>query len=230
MIESHPNGSTKKRVVVVGAGGHAKVVLDLLLSEPGIRVLGLTDRDPDKVGTAVLGVPVIGDDEALEAFPRRPSLVLGLGTTSSDPRRRRVYERLRDRGYSFLTLVSPDATVSRWAALGAGTVVLARAVIGPGAGVGEIGLVNSGAVVEHDCHLGRNVHVATGAALAGHVLTGDDVHLGVGVCVKGQVRIGAGVTVGAGSCVVSDLPSNTVCFGNPCRVQKPTPAVERDGE
>ena len=207
------------RAVVLGAGGHGRVLVDLLhrLGEP--VPAAVLDPDEDLHGTKVLDVPVRGADELLSEFaPADYVLVNGVGSVRSTRPRRDLYLHHRDRGYRFATLVHPNGDVARDTVLGQGVQVLSGAVVNPGAEVGENAIVNTGAVVEHDCTLGAHVHAATGAVAAGGVRLGEGVHLGAGATVIQGVEVGERTVIGAGAVVIRDLPPGVVAVGVPARI------------
>lgn len=200
-------------VVVLGAGGHAKVVLEVL-REAGETVVGLTDADP--APRAVLGAPVLGTDAALPDVLargcRRAFVALGDNAV-----RRRVAEQAMALGFELASAISPRAVVSPSARLGRGVAVMAGAVINADAEIGDLAIVNTGAVVEHDCRLGAAAHLGPRAALAGGVVVGEGAFLGVGASVIPGVTIGAAAVVGAGACVVRDVPEGARIAGVPAR-------------
>ena len=194
-------------VLVVGAGGHAKVVV-ATLQAMGKRVGGCLDDDPEAVGRSVLGVPVIGPVSRLRAY--EGEAVVGIGSN-------RVRHALASRypDVAWATVVHPAAVVHVSARLGAGTVVFAGAVVQPGARIGAHAIVNTGATVDHDGEIGDFVHIAPGVHLSGNVTVEEGGFLGVGACAVPGVRIGAWGIVGAGAAVVRDLPPNTTSVGVP---------------
>lgn len=205
--------------MVLGAGGHGKVVVDLLQRSEGPEPVAVLDPDPALHGDELLGVPVAGGDERLDGFdPGEVVLANGVGSVRDTTRRREVYRRQRDRGFRFATLLHPRADVAASAELGEGTQVMSGGVVCAGAVVGANGIVNTGSVVEHDCRVGDHVHVATGAVAAGAVTLGDGVHLGAGATVIQEVEVGAGTVVGAGAVVTRDLPAGVVAVGVPAHV------------
>jgi len=203
-----------RRTVVVGAGGHAKAVLEAMAAAGGFRVVGLVDPAP--AAPSLLGVPVLGGDEALEGLLADgvTDAVVALGANCV---RERVGDRLRALGFRLPAVVHPAALVSPSARLGDGAVIMARAVVGTLAEVGELAIVNTGAIVEHDNRIGRAAHVAPGASLAGAVTVGDRALLGAGSAARPGVRIGADAVVGAASAVVADVPDGAVVGGVPAR-------------
>jgi sugar O-acyltransferase (sialic acid O-acetyltransferase NeuD family) len=207
------------RVIGLGAGGHAKVVLEALAAMGGHEVVGLLDPRRELWGTRVGGVEVLGGDDLLgrQYDDGVSHAFIGVGGTGDTRPRRRLYELVRARGLEVVSAVHPTATVSPSARVGPGATILAASVVGTEAALGEDVIVNSGAVVEHDCRIGDHVHVATGARLASGVEVGDGAHVGVGATVIQGVAIGAGALVGAGATVVRDVPAATVVVGVPAR-------------
>lgn len=204
--------------IILGAGGHARVVADALLAA-GQRVRGFIDSNPSRHGTRLLDLPVLGNEDLLDhESPLAVLLVNGIGSAGSMETRQRVYASAKARGFSFATVVHPAALVARSARLAEGVQVLARAVVQPLAVIGENSIVNTGAIVEHDVAVGSHVHISPGCVLAGEVRIGDKVHVGVGATVIQQVTIGSGSFVAAGAVVVGNVAEGTRVVGVPARV------------
>jgi len=204
-------------VIIVGAGGHGRVLADALLAA-GRSVLGFVDADPALSRLTCLGLPVLGTDQDL--FDGRwPDAVLanGVGGRPGARIRREVQERLEAEGRRFTGVIHPAAVVSRFADVDETAQVLARAVVQVGATVSHGGIVNTAAVVEHGCLLEPFVHLAPGAVLCGDVCIGAGGHVGAGAVVREGVRLGPGVIVGAGAVVLADHPGPGVLVGNPAR-------------
>lgn len=197
-------------LVVVGAGGHAKVVVATARAA-GWRVVAIADDARGRWGQQLLGVAIAGPTARVLQDPAA-QVVLAIGDNAA---RRRLAAGARCR---FATLVHPSAVVDATVALGAGSVVFAGVVIQPDAAIGGHAIVNTGASIDHDCVLGEAVHVAPGTRLAGNVTLGDEVFLGIGTVVIPGVAIGARTVVGAGAAVVTDLPPDVVAVGVPARV------------
>ena len=207
------------RAIGIGAGGHARMLLESLRGDRDVEVIGLVDSDPALKGRSVLGVPVLGGDEVLAEMLRSgvTHAFLGVGAVRDNTHRRRIWEDAGRLGFQFLTVVHPSAIVSPSAALGEGACVFPGAIVGAGASLGRNVIVNTGAIVEHDCRVGDHAHVASGAVLAGGVTVGEDAHVGAGASVKQGVRIGARAVVGLGAAVVEDVPDGAVVAGVPAR-------------
>lgn len=209
--------NTEPPVILVGAGGHALVLLDAL-SLVHTVVLGLVDSDPSLAGRKVLGYPVLGADTALRAHaPGTVRLVNAIGSVGSMARRRSVFESLRGAGHSFASVLHPSAIVSRHAVAAPGVQIMAGAVVQACASIGENTIVNTGATVDHDCSIGAHVHLAPGVTLSGNVRIGDETHVGAGATVIQGVRIGARCTVAAGAVVLGDVADGTTVAGVPAK-------------
>lgn len=206
-------GGASLRLVLVGAGGHAKVVLEAVRAAGLGEVVGLVDPAPN--AGPVLGAPVLGGDEVLPRL--RAEGVGAVVALGGNALRERVGLRLREMGFALPAVVHPSALVSPSARVSEGAVVMARAVVGAETLVGELAIVNTGAVLDHDNRLGRAAHVAPGCALAGNVLVGDRALVGVGSAVRPGTRIGADAVVGAGSAVVREVPAGATVGGAPAR-------------
>jgi sugar O-acyltransferase (sialic acid O-acetyltransferase NeuD family) len=214
----------RPKVVVLGAGGHGKVVLELLLLDKTMDVAGLIDANPALRGTTVLGVPVLGGDDQI-ARSGATGFVVGIGNVGNPEPRRRVFDAALARGLSPVRLVHPSATISGFAEVGEGTVVMAGAIVNPGAVLGRNVIVNTGAIVDHDCRIGDHAHVAPGARLSGGVTVGRSALIGVGASVRQGIAIGEEAIVGAGAVVVGDVAARVTVVGTPARAPLSSPAV-----
>ena len=207
-------------VVGLGAGGHAKVVIDILLLMGGTELIGMLDPNEKLWGTAVLGVQVLGGDDLLPRLRERgiAHAFIGLGSAGDTGPRRRLYSLATSEGFEVVSAVHPAATISSAAAIGRGATIMAGAIVNAGASIGDNVIVNTGAIVEHDCVIGDHVHIATGARLASTVRVGEGSHIGLGASVRECCQIGRNVIVGAGAVVVNDVPDAVVVIGVPARV------------
>lgn len=207
-----------KPLIIIGAGDHAKVLLDILLDQ-GEKVIGLADKSVSK-GTVIYGVPVIGDDEAVLKYNAEcVELVNGIGSIGSTALREKLYGFYKTKGYVFKTVIHRSAVVSSRAVLCEGVQVLAGAVITTEAKIGEDTVVNSNASVDHACEIGKHCHIAPGCTLSGFVTVGDNTHIGTGSSVIQGVKIGSNVLLGAGSVVVNDIDDNSKAYGVPARMK-----------
>ncbi len=200
-------------VLVLGAGGHGKVVADILLCQ-GIDVLGFLDDDPASWGTTRLGLPVLGAIATYHRFDPT-GLALGIGSNAG---RQSVVAQLGDATASlWCNAVHPRATVAGSVRLGRGVVVAAGVVVNPDTIVGDHVILNTGCTVDHDCEIGAYSHIAPGSHLAGGVRIGEGAFMGIGSVITPYRSVGEWTTVGAGAAVVTDIPAKVVAKGVPAR-------------
>jgi len=200
----------RDRIIVLGAGGHAKVVI-ATLHAAGYQIERLLDDDPARQGGVILGTPVSGPLADVERYPGFRA-VIAVGDNQA---RRQITERFH--GMEWVTVIHPQAIVHPSARFGAGTVVFAGAIIQPDAAIGNHAIINTGATIDHDCRIGDYAHIAPGCHLCGDVTIGDGALLGVGSVVIPGKNIGSRAVIGAGSVVVHDLPSGITAAGTPAR-------------
>jgi sugar O-acyltransferase (sialic acid O-acetyltransferase NeuD family) len=204
-------------IIVLGSGGHAKVVLDVLLLQQKV-VLGLTTLDRSMAGTTFLGFPVLGDDEALDRYSRSEiRLVNALGSVGSMQERKMLFDKFKALGFHFEQVIHPLAIIARNTLLGEGAQVMAGAVIQPGSRIGDNTLINTRASVDHDCDIGRHAHIAPGCTLSGAVTVGDETHVGAGATVVQGIKIGARCLVAAGAVVNRNIDGGQRVAGVPAR-------------
>lgn len=211
-------GTQRPAILVLGAGGHGKAVVDLLLAEERWRLAGVLDAAPR--AAELLGVPILGDETRLAPL-RAAGVAAAHPAIGHNAQRIAAGARLEAAGFALPVLRHPGAILGRATEIGAGSVLMARAVVGPGARIGRLVLVNTGAVVEHDCEIGDGVHVAPGAVLAGGVRIGAGVSIGAGAVVLPGLRVGAGAVVGAGAAVTAEVPEGATVGGVPARPLPP---------
>lgn len=204
-------------VIVLGAGGHARVLLSAL-ARLNADVLGATDIDPARAGEVVLNVRLLGDDKAVEAHePGSVLLVNGVGSVGPALARRAVYQRFAARGYRFATIVDPLAVIAGPVSFAEGAQVLAGAVLQTGVSLGINCIVNTRAAIDHDGIVGPHAHVAPGAILSGDVAVGEASLIGTGATVIQGIKIGRESMVAAGAVVVDDVSDGVTVAHVPAR-------------
>ena len=212
--------SKDKPVIVLGAGGHAKVVIDALQAM-AVDILGAVDANPDTHGTRVLGVHVLGGDDVIEDYaPDAVTLVNGVGSVQPASHRNDLYRNFRDAGYAFASVIHPNAVIGGDVEIADGVQIFAGAVVQPGCTLNANTIVNFKASVGHDCVIGAHVHIAPGAGLSGGVTIGEDGFIGTGATIIQYTSVGAGALVAAGATVISDVPPGARVAGVPAREMK----------
>lgn len=205
------------RIVILGAGGHCKVIIDLLQCLNLYKIEGIVDTFTRK--TSNLGIPIITSDYSLEDVYNAQiyNAVIGVGDLEL---RMSIYKDLKRIGFNLPVLIHNTARVSRYSEIGEGTCVLTNAIINADAKIGKNCIINTAAILEHDCVIGDNTHISPGAKIAGGVKIGSNTHIGIGAVIIQKKTIGNNVTIGAGAVVINDIPDNAVCVGVPAIIIK----------
>jgi UDP-perosamine 4-acetyltransferase len=212
---SFPSVSNRSRCVVYGAGGHGKVVADLVQLIPNLNLLGFLD-DSVPAGPGPLGYRVLGGHQWLDTPEAKGvEVVFGVGDNNV---RARVSQRLSEKGVRILTAIHPAAVVAGTASIGAGTVIMANATVAPDARVGKAAVINSGATADQGCEVGDYAHLSPNSSLGIGSTVGTGVLLGMGAAVIPGIKVGARTIVGAGAAVVKDLPEDCIAVGVPAKV------------
>lgn len=197
-----------EQVIVIGGGGHAKVVIDCIQSS-GDAVVGILD-DGLSVDETVLGIPVLDRTENYINYIDK-KFIIAIGNNAV---RRRIAENIDVKWH---TAVHPRAVVSRYAQIGCGTVVMPNAVVNAGALIGKHCIINTGAIVEHDNLIEDYVHISPAVSLGGTVIIGKETHVGIGATVKNNVSICGDCIIGAGAVVVKNITECGTYVGIPAR-------------
>lgn len=204
------------KVLILGAGGHGRVLLEALRSRK--MSCAFLDADPSLRAKTVDGAKVEGGDDLLTTLsPKRVALANGVGAAADVSARRAVYERARTKGFRFPPVVAASACVSPRAELDDGAQVLTRAVVHPGAKIGLNAVINTGAIVEHDASVGAHSFVGPAAVLLGGVRVGDSVFIGAGAVILPGIEIGDRALIAAGSIVTRAVAAGRRVAGAPAR-------------
>ena len=205
---------TQKPVVILGAGGHAKVLGDALRL-CGVPIIGATSAATDADAPWQLaGIERLGDDEAVLALaPHTVALVNGLGSTRSTQKRARLFATFKAGGFTFHPVIHPTAILAADSQWGEGVQILAASVIGPGTKLGNNIIINTGAIIDHDCWIADHCHLAPGCTLSGGVRVGEGVHIGSGATVIQGITIGAQSIIGAGAVVYRSVATGSTLVG-----------------
>jgi UDP-perosamine 4-acetyltransferase len=220
-------GNAMDDVVIIGAGGHGKVVLDILTAEGRYRPVGFVDNNPSLLDSYVCGLPLLGPINALPRL-KRQRIRHAIVAIGDNRQRLRQLPEIEAAGFELVSAVHPAAFVSPRAAIGRGVVIAPRACVIVDARIGDLAIVNTAAVVDHECDVGEAAHVCPGAVLAGRVRVGRGAFIGIGAQVIQCRSVGEFAVVGAGAAVIQDVSDGATVVGVPARVVKaaaPDPAV-----
>jgi len=210
----------KKPVIIIGAGGHAKVLIDTLKSQ-SVNIVGITDPDPNKVGRIILGVPVIGDDPVIENYNNDSvELVNGIGMVANKKTRQLIFDIFKKRGYRFASVIHHSVILSSDVELSEGVQIMAGSIVQTGCKIGTNSIINSRVSIDHDTIIGSHVHVAPGVTLSGEVQIGSGTLVGSGATIIQGVKVGEKATVAAGAVVIRDVPDGATVVGVPAKVVK----------
>jgi len=203
-------------IIILGGGGHAKVLIDALLLQP-VRILGFVDPRPEHPDS-LLGVPWLGAmDSVLRYAPETILLVNAVGSAGATTNRKQMFAEFKEQGYSFAGVIHPSAIIGRDVQLGEGVQLLAGSIVQVGSIVGDNTIVNTKASIDHDARVGAHVHLAPGVTLSGGVHIGDGSHLGTGANVIQGMSIGRNCVIGAGSLIIRNINDGMVAYGVPAR-------------
>ncbi len=196
-----------KAVIVLGSGGHAKVVIDTLLHS-GINIEGIISPDI-KMRSHCSGIKIIGDDDIISNYKQDEILLAnGVGSLPHQEIRWGLARKYREMGYEFIQVIHPSAQISDSVNIKDGVQIMAGAVVQPDSLIGQDSIINSGVCIDHDCIVGKNCHLAPRVTLSGGVNIGDGTHLGTGSIVIQNISIGRKSIIAAGSVVYRNIPDN----------------------
>lgn len=207
------------RVVLLGAGGHAKVVAEAL-EKSGAEIVAISTLADAIASFCPLAQRITDTDVMQFASDESAKLVNGLGGTGDTSPRRSLYEKFRRDGAEFETVIHPSAVIASDVVIGAGAQIMAGVVLQPGVFIGENAIINTRASIDHDCQIGAHAHVAPGVSLSGDVAVGANAHIGTGACAIQGVSIGESAVVGAGAVVVRSVPAGAHYIGVPAAPAK----------
>lgn len=207
----------KKKIILIGTGGHAKVVLDIIKSENKFNVIGCVASDTNQ--TQFEGLPVFGTDEILPVIFEKgiTNVFVAIGDNEI---RKKIINLSKKIGFNIVTTIHPSALISKTAMISNGTCIMPGAIINSHALIGEGVIINTNSSVDHDCIVDNFSHLAPGSSLAGNVSIKEGSFLGIGTKVIPRVTIGAWSIIGAGGVVIKNIPDFSKALGVPAKVSK----------
>jgi len=210
----------KKKIVLIGGGGHCKVVVSILKKLDNFEIVGIVDNY--KAGSLISGIKIIGTDDDLEDIYKSGihDALITVGSTKDNTKRCRLFNMAREIGYNFPIIISPEAIVDKSVRIDEGTVIMLGCIINIDSFIGKNCIVNTGAIIEHDCKIGNHCHIAPGVHISGEANIGELSFLGIGATIIQGIKIGKNVTIGAGSVVIKNILDNVIAVGNPVKIIK----------
>ena len=194
-----------KPLIIIGCGGHAKSVIDIIETSKDWNIEGLIGQ-PEEVGKTILGYEVIGTDSDLEQIRSKvPFAILAIGQIASAESRIKLAKLLNNLGFELPTIASASSTVSKYAQIGVGTTIGHGAIVNASAKIGEHCIINSGALIEHDACIGNYCHISTGALINGMVTIGDESFIGSGTTIRNNLALPSGTIISAGKRVMGSV-------------------------
>ncbi len=216
------SGTKFPAILGIGAGGHARVLIEILQQTGEWEIAGLLDADESKTGQNTSGILILGTDDTIpELFQRGiRAAFIGIGSIGSSILRRKIFALLLEHGFELPVIQHPSAIIASDVTIGRGTCIMPGAIINPATSIGECAIINSGAIIEHDCQISSFAHISPGALLSGNVHVGEGAHIGIGAIVRQGIYIGENAMVGAGAVVVKNVAAGSTVMGIPARPQK----------
>lgn len=209
--------SSKPRCVIFGAGGHGRVVLDILANMGTFEVVGFVDSNPRLEGRRIDGLPVLGRPDQLDQLRENHGLECAIVAIGDNGARRELADRAESLGLTLINAIHPSANLARNVSLGRNIVVAAGALVCAHCQIGDSAILNTGCIVDHESLIGTATHICPGARLAGRVTVESGAFVGIGATVIQSVRVGYEAIIGAGAVVVEDVAPMSTVVGVPAR-------------
>jgi len=198
------------KILLLGAGGHARSCIDVLEEENQFEIAGLIEKG-ESISNESLGYPVIGTDDDLKVLRQQyKNALITVGQIKSPKIRIKLYQLLKELDFTLPVIISPHAYVSKHAQIGEGSIIMHGVIINANAKIGNNCIINNKSLIEHDAVIGDHCHIATGAIINGEVSVGNETFIGSGAVTKQAISIGKNCVIGAGVVLKNDIESNKV--------------------
>ena len=198
------------KILLIGAGGHARSCIDVLEEENQFEIAGLIEKG-ESISNESLGYPVIGTDDDLKVLRQQyKNALITVGQIKSPKIRIKLYQLLKELDFTLPVIVSPHAYVSKHAQIGEGSIIMHGVIINANAIIGNNCIINNKSLIEHDAVIGDHCHIATGAIINGEVSVENETFIGSGAVTKQAIAIGKNCVIGAGVVLKNDIESNKV--------------------
>ncbi|MFH2138222.1 MAG: acetyltransferase [Candidatus Omnitrophota bacterium] len=210
----------KKKIILIGGGGHCKSCIDIIEAEGNFQIAGIVDFK-EKLHSSIMGYEVLACDNELEKLNSRGvHFLIAIGHLKSTAKRIEKFEFLENLKAKFPLIISPDACISKHANLGYGTIVMHKASVNAGANIGKNCIINTGSIIEHDVLIGDHCHISTGVVINGECRIGKGTFVGSNAVIANNINIAENVVIGAGAVVVHSIDSVGTYVGVPARKLK----------
>jgi len=207
------------KILIFGAGGQGRVVLDILKQSQQYEIVGFVDSNKTLHGKIIDGLPVLGDISILSHLYKE--MTKGAIIAIGDNRvRKELAKTVKENEFCLINAIHPDSSIAQNAQIGEGVAIAAGSIICAHAKIGNNAIINTGAIIEHECVIGDNVHIAPGVKIAGGTLVDDGTYIGIGSTIVEYLKIGKDSVIGAGSVIIEDVPDNVTVVGVPGKVIK----------
>lgn len=201
-----------KPLLIIGAGGHASVLVDILRQQKR-EILGVVSPQIESKSKVFDGIEHFNNDDDIFTFDNQSiKLVNGIGSLPGNRLRTFIYDKFKALGYEFETVIAHSAIVSDYVELAEGVQIFAGAIVQTNASIGANTIINTGSIIDHDCIIGRHNHIAPGVTLSGHVSTSEYVHIGTGASVIQSISIGGSSIIGAGAIATKNIADNMIYY------------------
>lgn len=210
----------KNMIILIGGGGHCKVVISILKKLDNFEIVGIVDIN--KTENFVSGIKIIGTDDDLKDIYKSGThnALITVGSVKDNTKRYRLFNMAKEIGYKFPVIISPEAIIDKSVKVGEGTVIMPGSIINIDSSIGKNCIINTGAIIEHDCKIRDYCHIAPGVHISGKIDIGELSFIGIGAAIIQGIKIGKNVTVGAGSVVIEDIADDVIAVGNPAKIIK----------
>lgn len=208
----------KPNIIIIGASGHSKIVIDIIERENKYTIYGLLDSYVPK-GTKVFDYEVLGTEALIPELLENNQIVSGIIAIGANYNRIKMVSKIAriSPGFSYITAIHPQAVIGKDVIIGAGTVIVAGVIINTCSIIKKHTIINTKVSVGHDCLLGDFVSLAPGTTIGGGVTINEGAIIGIGATIIGRRNIGAHALIGAGALVNKDVPEYTVAYGVPAK-------------
>lgn len=205
----------KEKVIIIGDGGHAKIVIDILQMMDCYELVGVTSIDKNK--GSFYGLPILGNDNILEEYYKKgiKNIAIGIGGFRDNKLRTKIFNNFESKGFNIINAIHPKSIISNSVTLGKGVVIFAGVILNSEVMVGNNVIIATGSTIDHETKIENHCLISAGVTVGANVEIGEGTLCALGSKLISEIRIGSNVLVAAGAVVVSDMPHNSRVFGIP---------------